>query len=68
MHLNGGEDLIHVLNRLEKAGGRILQQKTDLGENGFLLILKIRKAIKLACARWVEGSNLLIYDEELFVF
>jgi predicted enzyme related to lactoylglutathione lyase len=35
-YLNGGDDLIDVLNRIEKAGGKILQQKTSIGENGFM--------------------------------
>jgi uncharacterized protein len=36
VYLNGGEDLLHVLNRIEKAGGKILQPKTSIGENGFV--------------------------------
>jgi uncharacterized protein len=36
VYLNGGNDLIHVLNRVEKAGGKVLQAKTSLGENGFM--------------------------------
>jgi predicted enzyme related to lactoylglutathione lyase len=31
-YLNGGSDLTTVLNRIEKAGGKILQPKTFLGE------------------------------------
>jgi uncharacterized protein len=40
VYLNGGDDLIHVLNRVEKAGGKILQPKTDIGENGFFAYIE----------------------------
>jgi predicted enzyme related to lactoylglutathione lyase len=36
VYLNAGDNLIHVLNRIEKAGGKILQNKTSIGENGFM--------------------------------
>lgn len=36
VYLNGGEDLNTVLNRVEGAGGKIAQPKTDLGENGYI--------------------------------
>jgi uncharacterized protein len=36
VYLNGGDDLLHVLNRVEKAGGKVLQAKTSLGKNGFM--------------------------------
>jgi uncharacterized protein len=40
VYLNGGDDLIHVLNRVEKAGGKILQQKMEIGENGFVAYIE----------------------------
>ncbi len=36
VYLNGGEDLSHVLNRIEGAGGKVLQAKTSIGKNGFM--------------------------------
>lgn len=36
VYLNGGDDLSHVLDRIEKAGGKILQPKTSIGGNGFM--------------------------------
>ncbi len=36
VYLNGGNDLAKVLNRVEAAGGKILQQKTSIGKNGFM--------------------------------
>lgn len=36
VYLNAGEDLSHVLNRVEGAGGNIVMPKTDIGENGFM--------------------------------
>jgi uncharacterized protein len=40
VYLNGGDDLTHVLNRVEKAGGKILQNKTSLGKNGFMAYIE----------------------------
>lgn len=34
--LNGGEDLDIALNKVEKAGGKILLPKTSIGPNGFM--------------------------------
>ena len=36
VYLNGNPDLQQVLNRIEKAGGKITMPKTDIGENGFM--------------------------------
>jgi predicted enzyme related to lactoylglutathione lyase len=36
IYLNGGNDLSAPLNRVEKAGGKIVMPKTDIGENGFM--------------------------------
>lgn len=35
IYLNGGDDLNESLNKVEKAGGKILIPKTDIQENGF---------------------------------
>jgi uncharacterized protein len=36
VYLNGGEDLTVSLNKVEQAGGKIIMQKTSIGENGFM--------------------------------
>ena len=36
LYLPGGDDLATPLSRVEAAGGRIIQPKTNIGENGFM--------------------------------
>jgi predicted enzyme related to lactoylglutathione lyase len=36
VYLNGGDDLLTILNKVEKAGGKILMPKTSIGPNGFM--------------------------------
>jgi len=36
VYLNGGEDLNHVLTKVENAGGKILMPKTEIGKDGFI--------------------------------
>jgi len=36
IYLNANPDLQNVLNRVEKAGGKITMPKTSIGENGFM--------------------------------
>ena len=36
VYLNGGEDLNLPLGRIEKAGGKVVLPKTDIGEHGFI--------------------------------
>jgi uncharacterized protein len=48
VYLNGGDDLIHVLNRVEKAGGKVLQDKTSIGENGFFAYFEDTEGNKVA--------------------
>ncbi len=36
IYLNGGKDLQTALDRVEKAGGKIVLPKTSLGPNGFM--------------------------------
>ena len=36
IYLNGGEDLQPALERVAKAGGKIILPKTSLGQNGFM--------------------------------
>ena len=40
IYLNGGIDLLTVLNRVEGAGGKIVLGKTDVGEMGFIAIIE----------------------------
>ena len=40
MYLNGGEDLSTVLDKVEGAGGKVMQPKTDIGENGFIAFIE----------------------------
>jgi predicted enzyme related to lactoylglutathione lyase len=39
VYLNANPDLQEVLNRVEKAGGKISMQKTSIGGNGFMAFL-----------------------------
>ena len=36
VYLNGGDDLSAPLSRVEAAGGKVIMQKTDIDENGFM--------------------------------
>jgi len=36
VYLNGGEDLLTPLSKVEQLGGKILQEKTNIGEHGFI--------------------------------
>jgi predicted enzyme related to lactoylglutathione lyase len=36
IYLNANPDLQNVLNRIEKAGGKITMPKTSIGQNGFM--------------------------------
>lgn len=36
VYLNGGKDLAGPLDRVEAAGGKVLQKKTPIGEHGFI--------------------------------
>ncbi len=38
IYLNGGEDLAGQLARVEPAGGKVIQPKTNIGENGFMAL------------------------------
>jgi uncharacterized protein len=39
LYLNANPDLQNVLNRIEKAGGKITMPKTAIGENGFMAFI-----------------------------
>jgi predicted enzyme related to lactoylglutathione lyase len=36
VYLNDGDDLSLPLSKVEQAGGKIIQPKTSIGENGFM--------------------------------
>jgi len=36
VYLNGGDDLNIPLSKVESAGGKVIMQKTSIGENGFM--------------------------------
>ncbi len=40
VYLNGGLDLSVPLSKVEPLGGQILQDKTDIGEHGFIAFFK----------------------------
>lgn len=52
IYLNGGDDLNHILTNVEKAGGRVLLPKTDLGENGFMAHFEDCEGNKLGLHSW----------------
>jgi predicted enzyme related to lactoylglutathione lyase len=35
-YLNGGDDLNTILSRVEKAGGKVIMPKMQIGENGYI--------------------------------
>lgn len=38
VYLNGGDNLSKPLSKVEKAGGKIIMPKTQIGENGFMAV------------------------------
>ncbi len=48
VYLNGGEDLSVPLARVEAAGGKIVKEKTRIGENGFMAIFKDTEGNRVA--------------------
>jgi predicted enzyme related to lactoylglutathione lyase len=51
LYLNANPDLQNVLNRIEKAGGKITMQKTSIGENGFMAFFND-----------TEGNNIALHS------
>ena len=37
-YLNGGDDLNTILSRVEKAGGKVIMPKMQIGENGYIAL------------------------------
>jgi hypothetical protein len=49
VYLNGGDDLNRVLNRVEKAGGSVIQQKAEISaEHGFFALFIDTEGNRLA--------------------
>ena len=48
VYLNGGNDLSLPLSRVERAGGKVLTPKTDIGEHGFMALLVDTEGNKVA--------------------
>ena len=48
LYLNGGEDLSVPLKRVEEAGGKVLQEKTSIGGNGFMAIFADTEGNRIA--------------------
>lgn len=48
IYLNGGEDLSVPLKRVEVAGGKIIQNKTSIGDHGFIAAFKDTEGNKIA--------------------
>ena len=48
VYLNGGDDLSIPLAKVEKAGGKIVQPKTSIGENGFIAYFTDSEGNKVA--------------------
>lgn len=40
IYLNGGEDLSTPLSRVGSAGGKVIQEKSSIGEHGFMAIFE----------------------------
>ena len=51
VYLNGGDDLKVIQDRVEAAGGKVLQEKMSIGGNGFMAFLKTAKVTKSVCIR-----------------
>ncbi len=52
IYLNGGDDLSGPLSHVEAAGGKIIMQKTDIGENGFMAQLLDTEGNRVALHSW----------------
>lgn len=48
LYFNGGEDLSVPLAKVSEAGGLVLQEKTSVGENGFMAIFQDTEGNRLA--------------------
>ena len=48
LYLNGGDDLSIPLKRVADAGGKVLQEKTSIGQHGFMAIFKDTEGNRVA--------------------
>ncbi|MFS4449542.1 VOC family protein [Maribacter sp. 2307UL18-2] len=52
IYLNGGDDLSKPLSHVEKAGGKIVMPKTDIGENGYMAQIIDTEGNRIALHSW----------------
>ena len=52
VYLDGGHDLALPLSKVEKAGGKIMIPKTDIGENGYIAHFMDTEGNKVALHSW----------------
>jgi len=48
VYFNGGEDLATPLSRVESAGGKILKEKFEIGEHGFMALFQDTEGNRMA--------------------
>jgi len=48
IYLDGGDDLSVPLSHVKKAGGKVLQEKTSLGEHGFKAVFEDTEGNRIA--------------------
>ena len=48
VYLNGGDDLLGPLSRVEAAGGQVLMPKQSIGDNGFIAYFQDTEGNKVA--------------------
>lgn len=52
LYLNGGDDLSSPLEKVEKAGGKVIMPKTDIGENGYIAQFTDTEGNRVALHSW----------------
>ncbi|WP_406684267.1 VOC family protein [Seonamhaeicola sp. MEBiC1930] len=52
IYLNGGDNLTIPLSKVEEAGGKIVMQKTNIGENGFMAQFIDTEGNRIALHSW----------------
>ena len=53
IYLNGGDDLITSLNKVEASGGKVIMPKTNIGENGFMAQFIDTEGNRIALHSWM---------------
>ena len=52
IYLNGGDNLTIPLSKVEKAGGKVIMPKTNIGENGFMAQFVDTEGNRIALHSW----------------